>query len=213
MLARAKISLQNTIEQLAVPGILIGHRVISGGDEHTLRQEETPVSPLLKARRESGAARIVARELIARAGYRACTVPRAESGAPLWPDGLVGSLAHDSCIAVAAVAARRQFATLGIDIEPAEPLPDEIVEFIATPAEQASLASYLYGGRLLFVAKEAVYKAIATLNGMRLDHRDIEIDLTGNRALVRNAAAVELRLAASDHLLALAFIGRSDVID
>src|SRR3989440_8524351 len=104
-----------------LPGIMIGHRLISPGDEHALLPEEAPAfaSSVVKVRRASGAARIVARQLLARLGYRQCPLPKAPSGAPIWPAGVVGSLTHDSRVAVAAVATSRDVGALGIDVEPA----------------------------------------------------------------------------------------------
>jgi 4'-phosphopantetheinyl transferase EntD len=208
MAALAGVPLQTAIERLAVPGIMIGHRLISPGDERALMPEEAFgfISSVAKVRRASGAARIVARELLSRAGYGTCAVPRGPSGAPIWPSGIVGSLAHDSQIAVAAVALRRNFASVGIDIEPAEALPAELVEIVATPSEQSSMQTYPYGARLLFVAKEATYKAIAALDQIFLDHHDIEVDLAQLKAVVRNGRRVDLRFCISIHLLALAFI-------
>ena len=52
------------------------------------------------------------------------TVTKAPSGAPLWPRGIVGSLAHDRAVAVAAVARAADISCLGIDIEPAERIDD-----------------------------------------------------------------------------------------
>jgi 4'-phosphopantetheinyl transferase EntD len=118
----------------------------------------------------------------------------------------VGSLAHDSRVAVAAVALQRNFASVGIDIEPAEALPAELVEIVATPSEQWSIQAYPYGGRLLFVAKEANYKAVAALDQIFLNPHDIEIDLIRLKAVVRNGRSVDLRFCISTHLLALAFI-------
>jgi 4'-phosphopantetheinyl transferase EntD len=204
--ARSDSFLQTAIEQLAVPGIMIGHRFISPSDETALTCEQSAASPAVKTRRSSGAARVVARELLVRAGYQACPLPKARSGAPVWPRGLVGSLAHDPQVAVAALAPRRKFVAIGIDIEPAEPPPNELINVIATPLEQASLEAYLYGGRLLFVAKEAVYKAVASLDRVFLHHADIEVDFAKRRAVVRNGRTVGLRYLISNRLLALAFI-------
>jgi 4'-phosphopantetheinyl transferase EntD len=207
--AEISAKLQMALEQLAVPGIAIGHRLISPGDEHTLLPEETVTSPSAKSRRASGAARVVARELLAGAGLQNCAIPKSSSGAPLWPPQIVGSLAHDSDVAVAAVAPHREFVGIGIDIEPAEALPIELLATIATPLERSALATYVYDGRLLFAAKEAVYKAVAGLDQIFLDHRDVEVDFGERKALVRNGRTVELRFGMSSHLLVLAFIRRS----
>lgn len=198
--------LQRAIERLALPGIMIGHRLISPGDEYALLPQEAVASPSAKVRRPSGAARIVARELLARMGCEACAVPKASSGAPIWPPQIVGSLAHDSQVAIAALAPCREFASIGIDVEPAEAAPIELLKIIATPSELSTLDTYAYGGRLLFVAKEAAYKALAGLDQLFLDHRDVEVDFVKRRAVVRNGRTLELRFCISSHLVALAFV-------
>jgi 4'-phosphopantetheinyl transferase EntD len=199
---------QTTIERLAVPGIMIGHRSISHGDECALMPQEAACfeSSVAKVRRASGAARIAARALLSQAGYDACAVPKTSSGAPIWPLGIVGSLAHDKRVAVAAVARQRDFANIGIDIEPAEPLPDELLELVVTPTERTCLKAHPCGGRLLFVVKEAVYKAVGALDRIFLDHHDVEVDLTARKAAVRNGRTVDVRFCVSTHLIALAYV-------
>ena len=59
---------------------------------------------------------------------------------------------------------------------------------------------------MLFVAKEAVYKAVYPLDRMFLDHHDVEIDFANRIATVCNGRVVYLRLCVSTHLATLAFI-------
>ena len=205
-------SLQMAISEIAVPGIAIGHRAISPGDEYALFPEEAVTSASAKSRRASGSARFVARQLLAGAGFRNCAIPRTTSGAPVWPPRIVGSLAHTTDVAVAAVAPHPDFAGIGIDVEPAEALPPELLNLIATPAEQSVLTAHVYGGRLLFAVKEAVYKAVAGYYGAALDHQDVEVDFLKRKAVVRNVKTVELRFCISTHLLALAFVRRAPLI-
>src|SRR5262249_41046059 len=141
MIAAADRSLQSAIDDLRFPGINIGHRVISVGDEDALLPEEVSAfaASVLKVRRASGAARIVARELLARVGHAGCALPKGPFGAPIWPAGVVGSLAHDSRVAVAAVGLRGEVRGLGIDIEPNEPLPVDLLDLVATPRERPIL--------------------------------------------------------------------------
>ena len=42
----------------------------------------------------------------------------------------------------------------------------------------------VYGGRLLFVAKEAVFKAVADLDQIFLDHHDVDVDFTKHEAVI-----------------------------
>src|SRR5260221_1823045 len=98
-------SLRSAIDALAFPGVVIGHRLISPGDEDALLPEEAPAfaSSVVKVRRASGSARIVARQLLKRLGHPEFALPRTFRGAPAWPPGVVGSIAHHSRGAVAAV--------------------------------------------------------------------------------------------------------------
>ena len=200
---------QSAIDTLAFPGVAVGHRLISPGDEHALLKEEVPAlaASVVKVRRASGAARIVARQLLTQLGYANCALPKGPAGAPVWPAGIVGSLAHDSRVAVAAVGMRADVGALGIDVEPAECLPSELLDLVVTPQERLNLGDDVYRGRLLFVAKEAVYKAIHPLDQTFLEHHDVEVNLSERKAVVRGGRVVELRFSISaHHLVALAFL-------
>ncbi|MFE3693185.1 4'-phosphopantetheinyl transferase [Streptomyces sp. NPDC059129] len=102
-------------------------------------------------------------------------------GAPTWPTGIVGSMTHCPGFRAAAVARRSDALSLGIDAEVDEPLPRGMLESIALPGELAvirRLLSHRTGprwDRLLFSAKEAVYKAWFPLAGRLLDFHQAEI--------------------------------------
>lgn len=208
MIAYRCPALQLAINDLAEPGIVVGHRLISDGDECALLPEEAGAfaSSVVKRRRASGTARIVARELLVQLGCSCMTaLPKSASGAPIWPKGIVGSLAHDSRVAIAAVGRHRDVAALGIDIEPAEDLPFEL-DLIATPRERRKISSYRYIGRLLFTAKEAVYKAVHPLDNIFLEHHDVEIDFDARKAIVLGRHVLDLRFCISTSLVTMAFI-------
>lgn len=205
-------SLQAAIQSLDFPGVTIGHRLISPGDEDALLPEEVRAfaGSVVKVKRASGAARIVARQLLTQLGYPASALPKSASGAPVWPAGVTGSLAHDSRVAIAAVGLSRDVGALGIDVEPAELLPSELLDLVATPRERLRMADDPYHGRLLFVAKEAVYKAVYPLDQTFLEHHDVEINLADRKAIVRNGRVVELRFCLAAHVVALAFLPPDD---
>jgi len=201
-------ALQLSIDDLAAPGIVVGYRLISNGDECALLPGEAGAfaSSAIKRRRASGAARIVARELLGQLGCSRMTpLPRSTSGAPLWPKGIVGSLAHDSRVAIAAVGRSHDVTALGVDIEPAEKLPFELA-LIATPRERLKISSHWYIGPLLFTAKEAVYKAVYPLDNVFLEHHDVEIDFDARKATVRGGRILDLRFCISASLVTIAFI-------
>lgn len=208
-------SLDTAICALSLPGVIVDYREISLGDENALMPDEAIAfaASVVKVRRASGAARIVARQLLARMGIIGCALPKGDGGAPVWPPGVVGSMSHDSRIAVAAVALSRGFSALGIDIEPAEPLPPDLLDLVATPRERERIAEDPFSGRLLFAAKEATYKAVYPLDRVFLDHHDVEVSLSDRRAVVRNGRTVQLVFSAREHLIVVAFIPATDTTE
>jgi 4'-phosphopantetheinyl transferase EntD len=106
----------------------------------------------------------------------------------MWPAGVQGSMTHCAGYAAAAVGPDRRISAIGIDAEPDAPLPDGVLDLVATPAEQDRLAAIEPApnspnwDRLLFSAKEAVYKAWFPLVGEWLDHQEAEIHFHPNQA-------------------------------
>jgi 4'-phosphopantetheinyl transferase EntD len=201
-------SLQRAINALAVPDLLIGHRVISQGDELALLKEEMASLsfPAIERLRASGAARGVARELMNSMGFAGLPILKSTFGAPIWPAGIVGSMAHDDRIAVAAVGLRRDLDAIGIDIEPVAPLPPDMLELIATPRERLAIADNRFGTMLLFTIKEAVYKAAFPLDHDFLEFHDIEVDLAGRLARTRAGRMLALHWCVFSHVLVVASI-------
>jgi 4'-phosphopantetheinyl transferase EntD len=132
-------------------------------------------------RREYATVRSCARACLARLGYPQVAILPGVGGAPSWPAGVQGSMTHCTGYAAAAVSHHRRILAIGIDAEPDAPLPDGILDLIATTAEQDHLAIIQRQpdspnwDRLLFSAKESVYKAWFPLVGEWLDHQQAEI--------------------------------------
>jgi len=197
--------LQRALDGLAPRGLLIGHRLITPGDENALTADEAAsISSLPERRRASGAARIVARQLMAQLGV-AAAVPKHPSGMPIWPASLVGSLAHDARVAVAAVARAHDFHTIGIDVEPALPLPADMHDLVLTIHEREKLGGDPLAARIVFAAKEAVYKAAYPLDRVFLEFGDIEVDLNVGKAVTRTGRTLSHRHCVATHIVALAF--------
>lgn len=201
-------ALEAAIKDLAMPDVLIGHRLIMPGDESALFPEEAKAyaNCVLKVKRASGAARIVARELLSSFGFGSAPLVKSAGGAPLWPPGITGSLAHDRRVAVAAVARSDKYHVLGIDVEPAEDLSFDLMDLIATPGERMQIENDTGRLGLLFCIKEAVYKALNPIDGVFLEHHDVEVDLSSCKACVRHQREVDFRYFVSSHFVALAFL-------
>jgi len=200
-------SLEATLQDIALPGVWIGHRAIADGDEFGLLPEEQTAfaHSVVKVQRASGAARIVARELMKRVGIAPRPVLKGPAGMPQWPDGFVGSIAHDSTVAAAALACRTDHISIGIDIEPAEALEPDLIEIVATEQERAALTKTPLQGRLLFAIKEAVYKAAYPLDRAFLEFAHIEVDLGAGRAVTRTGRTLSIRHCVASHIVVLAF--------
>ncbi|MFJ3712595.1 MULTISPECIES: 4'-phosphopantetheinyl transferase [unclassified Streptomyces] len=132
-------------------------------------------------RREFTTVRHCARTALAELGLPAMAVLPDAHGAPRWPDSVVGSLTHCEGYRAAALAYRDDVLMIGIDAEPHGPLPEGVEEVVALPQERDRLSAEraerpaLHMDRLLFSAKEAVYKAWYMYGGQRLDFEDADI--------------------------------------
>ena len=198
---------ERSLHSLAVPGLLLEYRRIATGDENGLLTAEAAAmaAAALEQRRASGAARIVARPLLAQLGHPDFAVLKGEGGAPLWPAGVSGSLAHDDHVAVAAVGMTKDIGSVGIDVEPALPLPGEMRDLVMTPQERGRASGDPLEGRLLFAAKEAVYKAVYPRDRVFLEFHDIDVDLAAHKATTRTGRVVSLRYAVAPRILVLAY--------
>ena len=95
--------------------------------------------------------------------------------APALPPGVVGSLAHDRLVAVAAICHDVEVTALGIDVEPTEPLSMDVARLIVRDDEAAIDA------HLAFTLKEAAYKAWSNSGGRMLGHHDVRLEIDADR--------------------------------
>jgi len=137
-----------------------------------------------KRRREFTTGRACARDALTRLGVRVVAIPSGPHGEPLWPPGIVGSITHCRGYAACAVATADAVTALGIDAEPNEPLPPRVLEdvvrgreldLVAAWPRRTSAEDQVDPSRLVFSAKEAVYKAWFPLTGRWLGFEDVEL--------------------------------------
>ncbi|MFC9293571.1 4'-phosphopantetheinyl transferase [Streptomyces sp. NPDC057011] len=145
--------------------------------------EEAVVARAVESRRrEYTTARHCARLALRDLGHEPVAIPTGDKGEPVWPEGVLGTLTHCSGYRAAAVARADHIASLGIDAEPHLPLPEGVLEAVARPEELAHLASLrasapeVHWDRLLFSAKESVYKAWFPLARRRLDFLEATLE-------------------------------------
>ena len=118
-----------------------------------------------KRRAEFATGRACAREALGAIGIPPSPILQGDQGEPSWPTGVVGSITHCVGYRASAVARIEDLRTLGIDAEPNAPLPHGVLADIALPDERKALEEHagqnrrVCWDRLLFCAKEAIYKA------------------------------------------------------
>lgn len=166
-----------------------------------------------KRKREFTAGRVCAREALRRLGIHDYPLLSAPDRLPAWPPGIVGSISHcrDYCGVV--VAREGTVLGLGVDIEPSEPLERSLLELICLESERREVMRHRdrldYDlGRVIFSAKESVYKCYFPRVRRFLETGDLKIDLS----LERGAFSVVIRedLAAEYERLGV-LIGRFTV--
>ncbi|MCM3925947.1 4'-phosphopantetheinyl transferase superfamily protein [Frankia sp. AiPs1] len=152
-----------------------------------------------KRRREFTTARICAHRALTGLGLPPAPILPGDRGAPQWPDGVVGSITHCAGYRAAAVAFAGRLRTIGIDAEPNEPNPEGVTAQITVPAEEGWLATLnrtrpaVRWDRLLFSAKESVYKAWFPLARRWLGFEDAAITIDPGTALAGPVTASRAR--------------------
>jgi len=166
-----------SIAALLPEGVAVAEIFGSDPGEALLPEEEDALGMVVNRRRlQFTAGRNCARRALAELGCPPEPILRGPDHEPVWPGGVVGSITHCSGYAAAAVASRQRMVTVGIDAEEHAPLPGRVVEMIAGPYEQRWLEGIAEGAihwdRVLFSAKESVFKAWFPLVRRRLRFRE-----------------------------------------
>jgi 4'-phosphopantetheinyl transferase EntD len=163
-------------------------------------------------RAEFAAGRAVARAALASLGAPAGPVLPGRAGEPRWPGGVVGSITHCAGYRACAVTRARDLAGIGIDAEPCLALPEGLLAEVAGAAERSWLTELgaaspgVPWDRVLFCAKEAVYKAWYSRTGQRpgLPSMTVRVAAAGTFAAALPAASLTGRWLARDGLIVTA---------
>jgi 4'-phosphopantetheinyl transferase EntD len=183
-LAAADIGIA-VIEEVLPAGVVCAEAFTDVDDAELFDEERAVIAKAVAKRRgEFVTVRYCARKALAELGVLPAPLVPGERGAPQWPARIVGSMTHCANYRAAAVARATTVCSIGIDAEPHQPLPDGVLDAIALPDERIRLAELaatddaIRWDRLLFCAKEAVYKAWfpLTRTGLDFEQADITID-------------------------------------
>lgn len=147
-------------------------------------EEQARIANAVQKRREQFAAgRNAARQALRQLGLFPCAIAADPRGAPLWPDGIAGSITHCDGFCCAVIAPQSYVRSIGIDAEPKAPLDARIARVVCRPEEATHFAALpplaaTNWVKLAFSAKEAFYKCFYPLTGVSLDFRDVTVRFT-----------------------------------
>ncbi|MFI5936517.1 4'-phosphopantetheinyl transferase [Actinoplanes sp. NPDC051494] len=204
------------IERILPPGVHSAWTVADVAETTLLPGErELIANAVPKRRSEFTAARWCARQALGKLGLPPAPILRGDRGAPIWPAGVVGSMTH--CLGYRAAAVARvaggevaggevsggevaggEVAGVGIDAEVHGALPAGVLEVVSLPEERAHLASLrdaapeVWWERLLFSAKESVYKVWFPQTGEWLGFEEAAITFEPSADVMTGEFAVRL---------------------
>ena len=135
--------------------------------------------------------RTCARAALIQLGVEPVAIPVGRRRAPVWPPGVVGSIAHSRTFCVAAAAHATDHRGVGIDVEEVQEMSPGVVDLVLSAAERRALDR---GSELIaFSAKEATFKVWWPLTASWLDFDAVRVRLDRTsrtfRAEIRPRAA------------------------
>ena len=169
------------IAGLFPPEVVVEDAVPSCTEAELFPEEEAAVVKAIeKRRREFAAGRMCVRRAFVVLGVPAVAVPNDDRRAPVWPEGVVGSISHTGDYCAAAVARSAHVRSVGLDVEKDQPVAERLWERICTPDELAWIAERPeerrgWWVRLVFSAKESFYKCQYVVTRKYLGFHDVEL--------------------------------------
>ena len=172
------------LSRLYPAGVVVEVANAADEDEQLLHGSERALMGAMvpSRRREFAAGRNVARRALARLGFPPSPLLRHDGGRDIdWPAGSTGSISHTRGVcAVACARVAPALQSLGLDVEQAGPLGDDIIATICRPDELAALSSLPAPApsdwpRLLFAMREAAYKAWYPVTRRMLAFHDMRV--------------------------------------
>ncbi len=166
-----------------VPPFAVAVLAPLGGQTTTPYEEERAAASRASSRRR---AELLGGRACAHAAVRALGQTDGPIGVgpgrePMWPPGVVGSIAHGGSWCGAVVARAGDALGIGFDIEPLAPLPPEVERLVLTDEELTRLPSSgplgRCAGTIVFSAKECVYKCLFPITRSALELQDVSVEL------------------------------------
>lgn len=194
------------ISRILAPGIFgaemkdAGQPVLLAPEEEALVAKAAP-----KRRRDFALGRSCARAALSRLELDCAAIGRDKNGAPLWPEGVAGSITHTTGYAAALVARLGRFSGVGVDAERIGGVTRNLWPRLFDAEECGHLAGLeteeqMRAATLFFSAKEASHKAWGIKSA--LVFREIHIAPRGDGfTAIRGAENLQGRYAAEGDLI------------
>ncbi|MFF5531328.1 4'-phosphopantetheinyl transferase [Streptomyces cinerochromogenes] len=222
--------MRRPLVQELLPPYAVGAETRADAPHEVLHPEErAAVAGVSEGRRrEFATVRGCARRALTTLGHAPVPLVPDPRGVPRWPAGVVGSMTHCRGYRAAVVGWRRDVRALGVDAEPSRPLREGVLRTVSRPEERERIArleeahpQLACWDRLLFCAKEAVFKAWFPETRRELGFRDVVVTFGAAGRTFRAAVVApgghgtgcdfDGRWLAQDGLLvAVAFAGATD---
>ena len=167
------------IEELLPPQVAAAEMREDDESAYLFPEEASGLSGAAVSRvKEFATTRTCARHALQQLGCPALPIGRGRNREPIWPAGFVGSITHCRGYRAAAVAMQSDVIAIGIDSEPHVELPPDILNQVAFGRERFFLEQVdrgIHWDRVLFSAKESIYKAWYPITGRWLGFEDVEV--------------------------------------
>lgn len=156
-----------------------------------------------KRRREFAMGRHAAHRLLGLLGRDEGPILPGPDRAPAWPGGVVGSISHGAGVAAAMVALETDHRGVGLDLEADTPLETGLWPRICTDDERAMLDALDPNdagrhGKVVFSAKESVFKAVYPASGVYLYFHDCRIALAPDASGAPTRGTFEAHLSRAE---------------
>ncbi len=135
----------------------------------------------LKRQREFAAGRFAARRCLVQLGLPPVSLPVGKGREPCWPPHVTGSIFHTTGYCVAVAARLSSIASIGVDAEAEVHLETALWDLVLTERERAWVESLSpeirgVGAKVVFSAKESVYKCQYPITRTFLEFREVEVE-------------------------------------
>jgi enterobactin synthetase component D len=165
------------IARVAMPLNLVSHMLEFVPDESL---PPDICGAALKRRLNFIGGRFCAESALERIGFAGAVVQRDALGAPIWPDGTVGSITHTDQFAYAVVSRSVQTGNVGIDSEDifSDSVLTDVRSMCCTGNENLNLFNSTNSnvvGTIIFSVKESLYKSIHPIVKRFVDFSEVEI--------------------------------------